>query len=121
MDARPHGQPELPVCGDASPGVLQVAFDDGQQEQQDIRRKMCEDHRIHKSDTLSKPASSEGRDTCQKVRSHEDTSQCGSFHAKSNMKPIGQNALHDKAAAKSIESKKHRQFEDNSPRPVQAP
>src|ERR1700682_2552697 len=74
---------------------------------------MREDHRSHQAEARGKTRRQQCRYSGEEVRSKEDRTQAAGIRTKAQMKPIGGEALHHKAARKRIESKQRRKFKDN--------
>ena len=78
------------------------------QDQQHVRRQMGVDHRIDQTDPSRKPTCGQCRDSSQKISEQEDRANHRRVELESNVKPICDNALNDKAPAKRIQSEQER-------------
>ena len=80
---------------------------------------MGEDHGVDQAKSPGKPHGQQGRDARQDIGPEENTAQRSYIHAKTDVEPVGDQALYEQSAGECIQGEQGAQFENNTSGAVQ--
>ena len=86
------------------------------EDEQNVRRKMSEDHRSNEAETRCQPGREQRGDSGEDIRAKENRAERAGIHTEAKVEPIGRQALNDEAAAESIQGEQSGKLEDNASR-----
>ena len=89
-------------------------------DEQDVRREVGEDHRVHEPEPGGEAVREQRRERGEHVREEEEGAQERGARAEAGVEPVSQDALQDEAAGERVESEERAQSRHDSTRTVEA-